>query len=244
MAERLPAIVVLAAIAFVVTVAAGTSDARDAAAPVRLADATMIIEVNATDGDAGLQAFLDGEPWSRMAVFGPGGRRVLDVKAEGRLGRLGMTELFSESNEPDFSELSLRRFKRRFPAGTYMFAGTTVDGKRIVGRTRLSHHTPNGPRIASPAAGATVPEDDVVARWAAGDQPAGVEITGYRVIVERERPLRVFQVELPASVTSIRIPAEYLDPDTEYKLELQAIDKSGNQTISELRFATRALARR
>src|SRR5215208_3090820 len=76
-----------------------------AAKPIRLEDATMIVEVNGTDHDAGLQVFLDGEPWTRMAVFDPRGRRVLDVDAKGRLNRFGLTELFSESNEPDFSEL-------------------------------------------------------------------------------------------------------------------------------------------
>ena len=36
-----------------------------------------------------------------------------------------------------------------------------------------------------------MPESNVVASWARGRQPAGVRIAGYRVIVERERPLRV-----------------------------------------------------
>jgi hypothetical protein len=36
-----------------------------------------------------------------------------------------LTELFSESHEPVFSELSLRAFKKRFPEGTYTFADRT-----------------------------------------------------------------------------------------------------------------------
>ena len=32
--------------------------------PIALDAATLIIEVNGTDGDAGLQFFLDGEPWN------------------------------------------------------------------------------------------------------------------------------------------------------------------------------------
>jgi hypothetical protein len=39
-----------------------TSEA--AGQPTRLAAATLIIEVNGTDGDAGLQFFLDGDPWN------------------------------------------------------------------------------------------------------------------------------------------------------------------------------------
>jgi hypothetical protein len=234
------ALVLLAVIGAVGAIAAATSNGssgtKAAARPVRLADATMIIEVNSTDRDAGLQVFLDGEPWSRMAVFAPNGRKILDVDATGRLNRFGLTELFSESHEPEFSDVSLRKFKRRFPAGTYRFRGTTVEGKRLVGNARLSHDTPAGPEITSPAAGATVPEAEVVASWNRGRQPAGVDIVGYRAIVEREKPLRVFDADLPSSVTSVTIPSEFLEPDTEYKLEVQAIERSGNQTISELTF--------
>jgi hypothetical protein len=235
-----PTILLLTAFSLPVWIAATTvNPSRRAEAtlkPLRLADATMIIEVNATDRDAGLQVFLDGEPWSEMAVFAPDGRKILDVDATGRLNRFGLTELFSESHEPEFSELPLRKFKKRFPAGTYRFRGTTVEGRRLVGNARFSHDTPAGPEITSPAAGATVPEANVVASWKRGPQPVGVDIVGYRAIVEREKPLRVFNADLPASVTSVTIPSEFLEPGTEYKLEVQAIEKSGNQTISEITF--------
>jgi hypothetical protein len=239
-AAVLAALVLLAGIAGLAAITAATSNgspgAKAGARPIRLADATMIIEVNSTDRDAGLQVFLDGEPWSQMAVLAPNGRKILDVDATGRLNRFGLTELFSESHEPEFSDLSLREFKKRFPAGTYRFRGTTVDGRRLVGNARLSHNTPAGPEITSPVAGVTVPEANVVASWNRGPQPAGVNIVGYRAIVEREKPLRVFSADLPSSVTSVTIPSEFLEPDTEYKLEVQAIEKSGNQTISELTF--------
>jgi hypothetical protein len=214
----------------------GSAGTRAQAKPIRLDEATMIIEINSTDGDAGLQVFLDAEPWSEMAVFSPNGRKVLDVDATGRLNRFGLTELFSESHEPDFSELPLRKFKQRFPAGRYRFRGKTVEGRRLVGSARFSHKTPAGPEITAPVAGATVPEANVVARWNRGRQPAGVNVVGYRAIVERENPLRVFNADLPASVTSVTIPAEFLQPGVEYLLEVQAIEKSGNQTISELSF--------
>jgi Fibronectin type III domain len=220
-------------------IAVAADPAQNEQRPVRLDEATMIVEVNATDRDAGLQVFLDGEPWSRMAVSAPDGRRILDVDARGRLDRFGLTELFSESHEPEFAELSLRRFKQRFPEGRYRFAGRTVEGRKLVGSARLSHDIPNGPRITAPTAGATVPEGDVVASWTRGRQPGGVQIDGYRAIVERENPLRVFNADLPASVTSVTVPAEFLEPGVEYKLEVQAIERSGNQTISELSFRVR-----
>jgi hypothetical protein len=229
----------LVGIAALATLAATANSQPDRAQrPLRLADASMIIETNSTDGDAGLQVFLDAEPWTRMAVFAPNGRKVLDVDAKGRLNRFGLTELFSESNEPEFSELPFRRFRRRFPEGRYRFAGRTIEGRRLVGRARLSHDVPGGPRIVSPAAGSTTPENGVVARWAPAPEPAGVDVVGYRVIVEREDPPRAFEAELPASVTSLTIPSEFLEPGTEYKLEIQSIEESGNQTISEHPFRT------
>jgi hypothetical protein len=239
-AAFLAPLVTLAGIAALAATAVAISNdspgAKAVQKPMRLADATMIIEVNSTDGDAGLQVFLDGEPWSEMAVFAPNGRKILDVDATGRLNRFGLTELFSESHEPEFTELPLRRFKKRFPAGRYRFRGTTVEGRRLIGEARFSHDTPAGPEITSPAAGASVPEANVVARWNRGPQPTGVQIAGYRVIVERENPLRVFNADLPASANSVTIPAEFLEPGIEYLLEIQAIERSGNQTISEISF--------
>ena len=236
-----PAILLLTAVPLFVGIAAAQPDSgapskgTSAAKTIRLEDATTIIEVNDTDGDAGLQVFLDGEPWKSMKVARPGGKRILNVKTKGRLNRLGLTELFSESHEPEFKEMPLEKFKQKFPKGKYTFSGRTVEGDKLVGKATLSHDTPDGPEIIAPAADATVPEDDAVARWAPVPGP-GIDVDGYRVIVEREDPLRVFNADLPASQTSVTIPSEFLEPGTEYKLEIQTIEKSGNQTISEIAF--------
>jgi hypothetical protein len=210
-----------------------------ASQPVRLAAATLIIEVNGTDGDAGLQFFLDGEPWNSMTISDPSGKVVVDVDAEGRLKNWGLTELFSESNEPPFSEVPLAEFKARFPEGNYRFVGETIEGGRLVGTARLSHDIPVEPEITSPADGATVDRDGVVARWTPAAQPAGIDIVGYRVIVTREDPLRVYQVELPATARKVPIPAVFLQSDTEYELEIQAIDGSGNWTFATSFFSVR-----
>jgi hypothetical protein len=207
-------------------------------APVELEEAKLIIEVNATDGDAGLQVFLDGEAWRSMEIFGPGRRKLLDVESQGELGDLGLTELFSESNEPPFEELSLEEFKALFPEGRYAFSGETVEGQRLRGTATLSHDTPAGPVVVTPQPGAVVAPDNAVISWQPGDQPAGVEIVSYQVIVERENPLRVFSVDLPASTTSVTVPAEFLEPATPYKVEVLAIEASGNQTITEVEFTT------
>lgn len=44
---------------------------------------------------------------------------------------------------------------------------------------------------------------------------AGIEIARYQVIVELPEPLRVFSVDLPASVTAVTVPPEFLGPGTE-----------------------------
>jgi hypothetical protein len=219
--------------------AVGSSSAWKAAKPVRLADATVIAELNATDGDAGLQVFVDGEPWRAMRVSAPNGRTILDLQTRGRLRGYGLTELFSESSEPSFDVFPLARFKALFPPGRYTFAGTTVKGKRVTGVARLSHAIPDGPKITSPANGARIDRSEVVARWNAVRSPRRIVIKGYRAIVTREDPLRVFSADLPASATSVTIPPEFLEPGTEYKLEVQAIERSGNQTLTEVAFRVR-----
>jgi hypothetical protein len=79
----------------------------------------------------------------------------------------------------------------------------------------------------------------VVAAWNAAADLARVEITGYRAIVTRESPLRIFSVDLPGSARKVTVPAEFLERGVEYKLEVQAIEKSGNQTLTEIAFRAR-----
>jgi hypothetical protein len=200
-------------------------------------DATMIFEVNATDGDAGLQVFLDGEPWQSVEVRSPDGRKIFAVDGKGELRNLGLTELFSESNEPSFDDMPLEDILALFPEGNYRFSGKTVEGDRLSGTATLTHNIPAGPVVVSPADGAVVSPDDVVVMWEPVTEP-GIDITGFQVIVEREDPLRVFQVTLPPTATSVTVPSEFLETGTDYKVEVLAIEASGNQTISENSFAT------
>jgi hypothetical protein len=219
------------------TVAAGGAPGAQAAGKaIRLEDSTMIIELNSTDRDAGIQVFLDGEPWKSMKILRPNGRKLVKVKAKGRLKGFGLTELFSESNEPEFSELPLRRFKQRFPEGKYRFVGRTIEGDKLRGTAKFTHHIPKGPEITSPGEGSTVAPDDVVASWEPVPDRRRVDIVGYRAIVEKEKPLRVFNADLPANVTSIHIPEEFVQRGKKHKLEVQAIERGGNQTISEIEF--------
>ena len=68
----------------------------------------------------------------------------------------------------------------------------------------------------------------------------------YQVIVEEDvepefpdsfaKP--VFSVYLPADATSVTIPEEFMQEDTDYEYEVLAIEESGNQTLSSAAFAT------
>ena len=209
------------------------------AKPVEFSDARLKVEINATDGDAGLQIFLDGEAWNDVELLDPTGTAVLDVDVTGRAEDFGLTELFSESSEPPFEEFPLAQFKQLFPEGTYTFRGSTIDGTPITASATLTHNFPDGPTIISPAADSRVRPDRVAVKWTPVTTPAGVDIASYQVLVVQEQPvLRVFSADLPATATRLSVPAEFLQPRTEYKVEVLAIEVGGNQTLTELTFRT------
>jgi hypothetical protein len=217
------------------------ADAPESGAAERFDDTKIIIELNATDRDAGIQVFLDGEPWKEVEIISPD-EEILEVEADGNLLDFGLTELFFESNEPPFDELPLDEFLELFPAGIYRFKGRTVEGVRLRGAARLTHVIPAGPDLVSPEEGEEVDPNDTVIEWEPVTErfigSGNIKIVGYQVVVEREDPLRVFSVDVSADTTMVTIPPEFLEPGTDYKFEVLAIEESGNQTISEREFET------
>jgi len=142
---------------------AGTAGAGGSTIP--FADARLKVELNATDGDAGLQVFLDGEPWRAVGLYDPSGRKLAEIGAKGSLKNYGLTELFSESSEPSFDVFPFERFKKLFPEGVYTFRGRTVDGRHLLSTARLTHDIPDGPRIVRPRDDAQVARDRLVVAW-------------------------------------------------------------------------------
>ena len=201
----------------------------------KLDEAEIYIEINDTDGDAGIQVFLDGEGWDSMQMTGPRGAVLFSVLAEGSVGMQGITEFFFESAEPSFDEQSLEELLELFPAGKYKLRGTTTDNKPLRGRARLTHRIPAAPVLVSPEDGEEdVDPDDTVIEW----MPVS-EIVGYQVIVETDDdPLMVFSADVGPGVTSITVPPEFMMSGTAYKYEVLAVEGSGNQTISEAEFET------
>ncbi|MGH2714142.1 MAG: hypothetical protein ACRDM7_09725 [Thermoleophilaceae bacterium] len=225
--------------------------ATGSAAGVPLKEAKLNIEHNATDKDTGFQGFIDSEGWRWLDLRGPGGK-VLTFKGRGALGRLGLTELFFETVEPENKDTSIKQMLAKLPEGTYQVAGAAQEnGKRMrrtSGKAWLTHDIPAGPRLVSPAEGATVPTRGVVADWEPVSRTITgepVEIVAYQLIIEKDvEPLRHMigkfglQMYLPPSTTSIDVPDGFLEPSTAYKWEVLAIERSGNQTLSSGSFRT------
>jgi hypothetical protein len=207
----------------------------------------IIIEVNATAGDAGIQISVDADGWNRLEVFDPNGQKIFDVRGSGSVGKQGVTELFFESAEPSFEEQSLEELFALFPEGNYTFKGTTVDGQTLNGKATLKHNIPAGPEIVSPEEGEVLNHNEsIVIDWDRVTDPfpgtdLAVNVIGYQVIVERVKPqpLMVYSVNLPSTVTRVTVSPEFLQANADYIFEVLAIEASGNQTISEGNFKTR-----
>jgi hypothetical protein len=216
--------------------------------PLPLKDAKLNIEHNATDEDTGFQGFVDGEGWQSLVVTGPEGA-VLTIQGQGSLDGLGLAELFFETVEPANAEVPIRESLAMLPEGDYRIEGLAVDGSRTSGSAWLTHAIPAGPVLLTPAEGAVVSAgEDLAVSW----DPVNTTIDGaqatiiaYQLIVEKDEsphPHMIGKIGLsmylPASVTSITIPREFLEPGTPYKWEVLAIEESGNQTLSSAAFRT------
>ncbi len=212
---------------------------------VPIADARLKVELNATDGDVGIQVFLDADPWADMRIYDPYGELMFRSVTRGRFGLQGGTELFMESGEPEFSKLSLDEFLQRFPEGVYQFWGTGLEGEIFVGRAELTHNLPQGPRLISPLEGdAATDPNQTVLLWEPVEPPNASPIIGYQVIVAQTDtglpalPKITLDVMMPATATSFEVPAGFLQYDTEYEWEVLAIEAGGNQTLSSSLFTT------
>ncbi len=207
-------------------------------AKIRLENVDIFVEVNDTSGNAGIQMFLDGEGWDSMTLMDPNGNMLFDVNADGGVGAQGITEFFFESAEPSFDVQTLEELLALFPEGDYSFRGTTTEGKKLNGKSKLTHAIPDAPPIKFPAAGELVNPNWAWFEWGRVPNPPGSRIVGYDVSVWNLNNGRTFAAELGSKARTITVPPEFMDPATEYKFEVLAIERSGNRTISEREFTT------
>jgi len=222
------------------------------AKPIPLKEAKLNIEHNAKDKDTGFQGFLDSEGWKEMTITGPDGK-VLEFEAEGKLGRLGMTELFFETVEPENAYVPIPKLLKTLPAGKYKFEGIAIENGKVLGKTAgaalLTHKIPRGPELLTPAEDKVVsPDKDLLMSWKPVKKAldgSAVKIIAYQLIIEKDeepQPNMIgkfgLSMYLPPEVTSMSIPKKFLEPGTDYEWEVLAIEESGNQTLMSSSFST------
>ena len=210
--------------------------------------AQIFFELNDTDGDLGVQALMDGEPWTELEIEGPGGSPLLDIISRGRLTRQAMTELFFESAEPDFEEMTPSEFFRRFPEGRYRIDARAQEGGRIQSSVVLSHvlaAPPSNIRLNNVAAARSCDDplpmvappvmidwDPVTQSHPSLGKAGPVSISLYQLFVEREGGVK-FSLDLPPSVTQFEIPRGVTDLGKDFKFEIIARTSTGNNTAKE-----------
>jgi hypothetical protein len=223
-----------------------------AAEALEFAAADIFYELNATDGDLGVHVALDAESWRELRIENPAGRTIIEIKPEGHLEEIGLTELFLEGEEPSLEEVPFARLRSLFPEGDYVFRARTTDDRELRGTGPLTAELPCPVTVVSPAEDEEVPPDGVVVGWrpAPGvfdpdaqrcDPSAEVRLVGYQVIVllenEEEGLRREFVVDLPPGATGVPVPAAFVAEGarvegTEFTLEVLAVEDSGNKTIT------------
>jgi len=226
-------------------------------------EAHVFFELNNTDGDLGIHALIDGEPWKRLKIEDQDEHRILSINVRSRLRRQGLTELFFESAEPPFDELSPAEFFARFPEGTYEVEGRTLEGEELESETEISHAMPAPPNPTvndipvalqcddeEPGYDAPTVDDEVVIAWdpvvtthPSLGHPQGspdIAIFNYEIVVEAELETpdgeeftSVFSVVLPPDVTEMTVPEEFLELTDTFKYEVLARAENWNQTAIE-----------
>lgn len=263
MSQRTTAVSIVCstALALCLTSAAQVSWAQEEN-EIPFAAARLFFELNNTDGDLGIHALIDGDPWGRLKIEDPNEQKMLDVRVKGGLRSQGLNEIEFESAEPPFDELSPQDFFRRFPAGIYEVEGKTLEGNKLESELELTHVMPAPPEPtvnALPAAqecdaeepgfDATVTSAPVTIAWpavttshpdpnggGAGVQPpVPVTIRNYEVQVEvlGEELTPDLTVILPPEETSVTLPEEFTALGNEFKYEVKAKEESFNQTVFE-----------
>jgi hypothetical protein len=211
-------------------------------------EAELFFELNNTDGDLGIHASIDGEPWKNLKIEDPNGRTILEVKNKGRLLQQGLTQLFLESAEPSFDELDPEEFFLRFPEGEYEIEARTLEGEELEGEVMLSHVlaapvgnvTVNGVPAAENCDADPLPSvsEPVIIDWdpVTTSHPeigkAGpVEIVCYQFFVEQGDVK--LAIDLPPAVTEFEAPASITALGGKFKFEIIARTATGNNTAIE-----------
>ena len=161
--------------------------------------------------------------------------------------------------EPGTEVRTVREFTDRFPAGTYLAIGRGVDRGLLYALAEFSHSLPAAP-VATSEVFETMTGVTVEISWEPGTDlgrcayddaaipdPATVVVERWEVAFEPdldELPAGFefaskYSVLMPADSRSMIVPEAFLAPwlaagVTEYKFEIGAKERSGNQTFTEV----------
>lgn len=169
-----------------------------------------------------------------------------------------------DEEEPDEIVVTLEEFLSRFAAGIYTFRANNNEGDRVLGEAVLTYDLPAAPNIEA-TEDMTFAADAVTLIWEPGEDlgetcsdeslvdngtiadPRDVAVVYWEVVVEAETedgelPELVYSTQLPAESTSVTVPQAFLQPFLdvgveEFKVEIGAVEESGNQTFSEGEFS-------
>jgi hypothetical protein len=193
--------------------------------------ARVYFEQNATDGDVEVVFEVKGgdEGLAKLAVVSPDGRPVIDFTAPDA-STLGIRQFHFESPEPQ----DVKSLKSAYPEGVYTFAGATASGKKLHGKSTLSHSLPAAASFLGPGAGARgVDAKDLKITW------TPVKNLAANIITIKQRTLGTYlTARLPGSVATFAVPDGFLLAGTEYQLAVGTVAKEGNISFIETTFTT------
>jgi hypothetical protein len=224
-------------------------------------EAGLFFELNDTDGDLGLQGFVDGEAWKSLEIAGPESANeeveepvLMQIWLRNTLRRQGLTEFSFESEEPGFDELTPAQFFRRFPQGVYEIEGITLEGDEVEAEIRLSHTlaappgriTVNGMPQAPNCDSDELPEvsGPVTIDWSPvtrshptiGTPNRDVTVQEYLFVGEIERdavPEEItLEVVLPRNVTQFTLPTEFTRLSPDGEVKYEIITKLSNGNLT------------
>lgn len=174
------------------------------------------------------------------------------VNLRGRLRRQGLTELFFESAEPNFSDQSPEAFFARFPEGEYEIEGRTLEGEELESTDTFSHVMPapagnvtvNGTPAAAncdvdPLPTASAP---ITIAWtvsptshpSVGTTGAPIDIVKTQLVLAEEEDEEIFgSIDLPGDATSYEFSEDLTDLAETWKYEILLVSDTGNRTAVE-----------
>ena len=187
--------------------------------------AKIFFEQNFKDNDVGLQANIDHEGWRTLTIRDGQGKIILEVDAKGSLAHpdIGITEFSMESEEPSPEEVL-----SKFPAGTYTITGKTVEGDKLMSMVEVSQTFLDPPTIVSPEEGDEVDPDDFVIEF---DAPGAISV---QIIVENDDEDNIWSALVTDDSGELTVSPEFLEAETEYKIEAIAEHPNGNKSIWEI----------